>query len=152
MRSRNTLLAALIASVVLNLALVGFVAARLGGDDRAAMRPMFNTFRGVQELPEARRDALRPMLREHFRQMRPNIRNIRAAQQQLDAALTADPFDRARLDAALAAFRHALMASQTTSHDALRDLAEALTAEERVLLHAAMSRRGRDGAHRTPPR
>ena len=40
-----------------------------------------------------RRDALRPVMREHRRAMRPRMRALREHQRELTSAIDADPFD-----------------------------------------------------------
>jgi uncharacterized membrane protein len=92
----------------------------------------------LRDLPDARRDELRPLLRAEFRQARGEMRRMRVAQRDIRSALTAEPFSDAELAAALAAFRTALLASQEGSHAALVRLAQALTPEERLKLAAAM--------------
>lgn len=148
------LLIALIASVAANLGLAGFVTGRLSaaGPVPAALDPSLGMFRVLRELPEPRRDALRPAFREHFRGLRSELREMRAAQQRINRTLTAEPFDAEALDAALAGFRNALLASQEANHRLLVGTARVMTAEERRLLRDTMSRRPgphqREGSHR----
>jgi uncharacterized membrane protein len=139
MSYRNWLLAALAVSLVINLGLGGFVLGRMtGAAPTPTLDPMLTTLRLVRDLPEQRRQELRPLLREPFRAMRPEIRRMWAAQRRINEALAADPFDPDALDDALAEFRDALVASQQRSHPGLVRLVVAMTPQERVLLRDAM--------------
>jgi len=143
--SRKWMISGLVLSVTLNLALAGFVAGRLFeprmGPPR--MDPSLAFFPALRELPEARRQELRPIMREQFRHARSDMRRMRDAQRSVHGALTAEPFSEAELTDALAGFRTALLASQEGSHAALVRLAQALTPAERRLLATAMRERTR---------
>jgi uncharacterized membrane protein len=138
--SRKWIVGALVVSMALNLALAGFVAGRLLEPRMGPPRldPSLALFPMLRDLPDARRDELRPLLRAEFRQARGEMRRMRVAQRDIRSALTAEPFSDAELAAALAAFRTALLASQEGSHAALVRLAQALTPEERRMLATAM--------------
>lgn len=150
MRSK-WLIVALIASLAGNLALGGFVFGRLGtpAPVPAALDPSLGMFRVLRELPEARREALRPPLREHFRSLRGDLQGMREAQRRINRALAGEPFDATALETALQGFRTALLDSQEHNHAMLVRLAGAMTAEERQLLRDAMTRSRR---HRGPER
>lgn len=154
MSNRSWLLAALAASVVVNLVLGGYLLGRLSaGRPPGSVDPMLSGLHMVRALPEARRDELRPLLRASFRDMRPEMRRMWRAQRRIDAALDAEPFAAAELEAALAEFRGALLATQQRSHQAVVELASVLTPAERRLLREAMAvpprrhHRGDDGPH-----
>lgn len=143
--SRKWMIAALAVSVTLNLALGGFVVGRIleprVGPPR--MDPTLAFFPALRELPESRRQALRPIMRGQFRHARSDMRRIREAQRSIHEALTAEPFSESALAAALAEFSNALRAGQEGSHAALVRLAQALTPAERRLLATAMRERAR---------
>lgn len=144
MRSNKGLIAALVVSLALNLALIGFAAGRIGaGPGAHPIVASFGAARVLRQLPDARQDELRPLYREQMREIRPHIRELRQSQHHLAAALTAEPFDRDVLAAELAEFRTALLASQTASHQALVELAHAMTPEERALLRTSIAFRAR---------
>lgn len=147
MRS-SWLMVALVASLGLNLALAGFVAGRLSqpGPAPAAMDPSLGMFRVLRGLPEPRREALRPMVRDHMRELRGALRDMRRAQGRINGALAAEPLDPTALAEALAGFRQTLLSSQELNHALLVRLSERLTREERRLLIDAMSR----GQRRAP--
>jgi uncharacterized membrane protein len=142
MRSPNVLVVALIVSVVINLALAGFVVGRLtaAGPAPPMLDPYLGSLRALHVLPDDRAATLRPLLREHFRGLRPDVREMRRAQSGINQALATDPFDPAQLDEALAAFRAVLLQSQERSHQALIQLAGSLTTEERAALREALTR------------
>lgn len=149
MRNGNKwLVIVLLASLGANLALAGFIAGRLGqpGPAPAAMDPSMGMFRMLRELPESRREALRPMVRDHLRELRGALRGMRAAQGRINAALATEPFEPAALDDALTRFREALLTSQELNHALLVRVSERLSGEERRRLVDAMSR-----GHRRPP-
>jgi len=145
MRSSRVVIIALVLSLGANLALVGFVAGR--SFERAGMPsrmdPSLAFFPVLRTLPESRQAELRPLMREQLRGIRPEIRRMRRAQRSIGQALTATPFEAQNLDLALSEFRTALLASQTSNHQALIRLAEAMSPEERALLGDAMRRNAR---------
>ncbi|HEX7037659.1 MAG TPA: periplasmic heavy metal sensor [Pseudomonadales bacterium] len=163
MPSRKWLIALLVASLAVNLALGGFLVGQMTRPERPVMLdPSLSLFRVVRELPDARRDELRPTLRAHFRELRGDIRKLRAAQRGIETALTEEPFRPDALGAALTAFRSAMLDSQQRNHRLLVDVAGAMTADERALLVEEMKRprlmhrRSRDhdvrrGPEREPP-
>jgi uncharacterized membrane protein len=153
MRTRNWLTVALAASVAVNLALVGFLAGRAGPAPGMTMPPdpSLGAFRVLRDIPESRRDALRPLLREHLRAVRPHLRRLRSAQADIRHALEAEPYDSKALDTALAEFRGALATSQRHSHQALSRLAANMTPGERRLLLDAMAELPRGHRPAPPP-
>lgn len=140
----------LITSVVLNLLLVGFITGKrampeAGGD------PTRHYPRWVRTLPEPRREALRPMLRSHMREMRPSLRELRTLHHNIRAAIVADPFDAAVLDSALAAMREQNDKVQVISHNSFIDFVATLTPEEREQLAQDVGRsRPRGGSGHEP--
>jgi uncharacterized membrane protein len=145
------LIVGLVVSLGANIALIGFLAGRASTFDPRphGVDPTLGIARMLPELPEARRKALRPLVRAHMRSVRPSIREIRHAQQALGTAILADPFDREALESALAAFREHLAQSQVASHAAFVGLVEKLTPDERRLLVDVLQREPR---HRRFPR
>lgn len=162
MPSRKWLIALLGVSLAVNLALGGFLVGQMSRPERPTMLdPSLSLFRAVRELPDARRDEFRPTIRAHFRELRGDIRQLRAAQRGIEAALTEEPFRPDALDAALTQFRTALLDSQQRNHRLLVDMAAAMTPEERALLVEEMKRPrlmyrrprdhdGRNGQEREP--
>ncbi len=160
MRNRNWLVIGLALSVAMNLALAGFVAGRMlqPGPMPGMLDPSLSLFRVVHDLPEPRRDQFRATLREHFHGLRGDLRRIRHAQHDINAALEAEPFDPRALDEALDRFRASLMEGQRNNQALLVKVATAMTAEERRQLIEAMSHanphhlHGRPGAGERFPR
>jgi uncharacterized membrane protein len=144
------LIASLVASLAVNLALAGFVVGRLTlpGAVPATLDPSLSMFRVLRQLPEPRRDELRPIVRAHFVGLRGDLRRMREAQDHINAALATHPFDAAALNGALEGFRQALMDSQQANHRVLVRVAGDMTPAERELLREAMTRPPRHG----PPR
>jgi len=147
MRSSRWLMIALIGSMGINLALIGFTVGRAtSGELRPEMlNPMPGFARLLHELPAERREALRPQLREHFAGMRSSVRGIRKAQEELGRAIVAEPFDPDRLARALDAVRDHLLTSQANSNAAFVSLVTELTPAERQQLLKRLSSRGPGG-------
>ncbi len=95
----------------------------------------------LRSLPDARREELRPLAREHFRHLRPHLRKIREHQRELYAALTADPFNPEKLQATLTQMHGGMVASQTASHASFVNFVAALSATERAELAQRMQHR-----------
>jgi uncharacterized membrane protein len=144
----------LVLSLGANLAMAGFLAGRAAGDGGGPrlLDPNLRVTRMLlQQLPEERREALRPLVRDQFRSIRPSVGGIREAQRDIEAALVAEPFDPEKLEEALGAFRTHLSRSQETSHAAFVGLARSLSPEERRLLGRALEGSGRHRPHGHPP-
>lgn len=142
MTSKRWLISALILSLVANGILIGYL---LGNFSRHEFRPpLVNSMAGARhilsELPTARRDALRPLLNQHLRDLRPNLRELRSAQSDIRAAILADPFDAEVLRAALDHFQQLLGASQAGGNDSYVTFIAALNPAERELLVKGMNR------------
>ena len=127
------LIGGLAASVVLNLALIGFLIGTAFGPPPWARRgfdPTDGLARLMFFLGEERRRAVLGDGRTR-REVGASLKDMRRAQRAVGEALTAEPFDRAALAAALAQFRDHFGARQTLSHAALVEIAERMTPEER---------------------
>ncbi|MCZ6644431.1 MAG: periplasmic heavy metal sensor [Gammaproteobacteria bacterium] len=142
MTHNKWLIVALVVSLAINFALAGFFIGRASNLDlhRTLMDPTLGFSRVLRQLPDERRAELRPLIRRHFRGMRPSLGGIRQAQSELNEALTADPFDAQRLAVALEQFREHLADNQMASHDSLVALVAALEPGERRLLVESMRR------------
>lgn len=159
MRSNKWLILALVLSLGVNIALVGFMAGRASqGLQFRHVDPTVGFMRGFQELDEQRREELRPLLREHFRAVLPSLWQMRGAHRELHQAVLAEPFNAAALETVLADLRRHLGESQEVGHAALVRLATELSAEERRLLIDLTLRPRRGGPpfgpdrpHRRPP-
>ena len=139
------LVAALAASLIVNLVLVGFLAGRFSGG--SMHRPAFDSMLGMRAptrfLSEERRAELDPVVRQ-FREAVPSLRRLRGAQRVLYDAITADPFEPEPLEEALASFRSNLLAGQEAGHAAFVNLVESLTLEERARMLKSMRARKRE--------
>jgi uncharacterized membrane protein len=141
MRSSKWLILALVLSVGINVALIGYFAGRAshGGHPRN-LDPTIGFMRVLPNLPDARRRELRPLARKHLREIVPSLRQMRGAQQRLSRVLLAEPFDARALEEVLEAIRQHMATSQVTSHAAFVNLASRLTPAERRLLVDIMQR------------
>ena len=144
---------ALCASLAVNLALGGFVLGQsLKRPPAYGADPVRVFPRWARGLPEARRDALRPYLREHMRAMRPHVRGLRAQHGTLTAALRAAPYNPDALTAALAALRESRGRMQADGDAAFAAFVAELSHEERLALAENIARpRHRGGRERAPP-
>lgn len=156
MNKTRWLVGGLVVSLILNIAIVGFVFGRLsGGGLRGPMfDPTMSITRALRVLPEERRSELRPLIGKQMRAMGPSARRLHHNQDELYRAILAEPYDRSLLEQSLSAFRDTLNTSQETSHRAFVDVIDALTPSERRLLLEHM--RSRAMRHRgegmRPPR
>ena len=151
MRNR-WLVAGLVVSLVVNLALAGFVAGRLTRD--FAPMPGFDPLVGVVRLvrfldDDRRREVMRELWGKR-REFRTSLRAIRGAQRAVATAVTAEPFDEEALRAAFAEFRAQLERSQADSHEMLATIAARLTPEERGRLARVVAGPGRHRGDRPP--
>ena len=127
------LIGGLAASVVLNLTLIGFLVGTAFGPPPWARRgfdPTDSLVRLMFFLSEERRQAVLGDGRAR-QEIGASLKAMRHAQRAIGEALTAEPFDRAALAAALDQFRDQFETHQTRSHAALVDIAERMTPEER---------------------
>ena len=124
----------LIASLALNLAILGALGSawvhfrRVGPLNPNG--PGANLLGYVTTLPAARRDALIAGSGRPQQELRSPRQDMRTARGELDAALAAEPFDRARFIAAQKALFEAEIALRTAAQRIAGRLAEQLTPDE----------------------
>ena len=133
MKSR-WLVIALVVSLVLNLALVGFLVGAAGRPP-PWRSPGFDATAGfsrlVRFLPEERRAAVFGNGDDLRREIRQSLRTMRQAQHGIEEALAAEPFDPDRLAAALEDFRAQFASNHERSHEGLVSIMQKLTPDER---------------------
>lgn len=132
---------ALIASLALNLLVVGAAAGmmlgfgkhgpRFGGPGRGED---FGLMGLTRHLPDDRRKEIRKQLREDRDRLRPMVDDLRAARREAAEKLSAEPFDKAALEAAITAAGDKERALRQTAVSAFVGHAERLTASERRML------------------
>lgn len=151
MSARRWLVVGLTASVVVNLLLIGFLIGRVSGMPRAHSFQA-NTQASIawmmRNLPEERREVLRPDAREHFRRIRPELRALREAQRRLFSVLTAEELDLENLDAVIGELRTRSDSIQRGNLELLGELAGKLTLEERRILAEGLMRRPKRASQR----
>lgn len=145
-RSRRRLL---IASVVLNVFLIGAIGAGLAmrhgphlfdGDRVRPPRPfeMPSPRKIRAALPDSARPVAEAMFAAHRSEVRGKIGALVDARRQVAAAIRAEPFDRAALDAALAALRLREADVADTVQSMIADLASELDADSRSRIAALL--------------
>ena len=145
------LVGALIASIVVNLLLAGFILGRKSGDfgfrEGVGAAPIMPQLRFLEA------DRLREVTEglQSRRELRPILRKLHRSQRDIRAAFVAEPFDEEALSEAFADFRGRLEQSQALSHKKLVVVAARLTADERRRLTRGMDRR-RGPPDKRPPR
>lgn len=149
MSTTKKLAVLLAVSVGLNLFLLGMVVVGLarmphGGafGPPPTARPF--AFRGDEPLG-AEHPRLRKMLAGHEPGLLDQRRALQGARARVKAALEAEPFERARLEAELGNLRSETEHAQAAMHRALVEVASDMTPEERKRLPLSMRPRGRDG-------
>jgi len=135
-RSKRRLKYALIASLALNLLIIGAVAGTMVGFKKHGPRmgargEDFGMMGLTRVLPEERRKEVRKQLRADREKLRPLMEEVRTARRAAADALAAEPFDRAALDAAIAAVAEKERTVRQAAVNAFLGHAETLTAEER---------------------
>ena len=121
------------ASLILNLALIGFLIGAAFGPPPPWARRSFDPTDGLAQMmrflgEERRRDLLDGRER---REIGASLRELRRTQRAIYKAVVAEPFDHEALAATLAQFREQFASSQALSHAALADLIAQLTPKER---------------------
>ncbi|WP_417494684.1 periplasmic heavy metal sensor [Maricaulis sp.] len=161
MRSPTPWIAALLVSVLLNGALIGFVAHRSAdgpswraGSDGAGpggppppeppMASGFNVRGFLEALPEAEREVAGRRLRENMETMRELGREAREARREADEVLAADPFDPEAAQAALQRVREIRLGFEARMEASLIEVIAGLDPEVR----AAALEAGRRSSHR----
>ena len=133
----NRLRRLLIASLAINLLLVG---AALGAVWRARHHgfPGFGNDLGmmgfVRQLPSDRQPGIRDQLTAERQALRPFRREVRETWNAANAQLAAEPFDKGKLQGAMAQSRAAATKFDEAISTALISIAEKLSPEERKLL------------------
>jgi Spy/CpxP family protein refolding chaperone len=138
----------LLVSVAINLAVAGFMGSRMmgwGGPGRGGDRFVE---RVTRDMPPEAASRVRAALAAQRPAMNRNIEEMRRAREEVRAALTAEPFDRSKLEAAFANVRRIGDAMQDSMHAGVLSVAQDLGAPERARL-ARMLDRGPPGH---PPR
>jgi Spy/CpxP family protein refolding chaperone len=129
-RPRRLWLIAGIASAVLNVFLVGFIAGR------QAFGPGGCGARGFGR-GEHRGEFQKYVSSEEWARLRAQLAEVRKARKDVREALEREPFDRARLEASLSALRQHSADVQQDMHRMLLDDASKLTPEQRRRLAGA---------------
>ena len=129
--SKWTLLA-LVVSIALNLLLAGYLVGRINkGTAPQAHDPTFTFPQFARHLSKTRRDEMRPMIRQHMRHLRPDVRQMRGHRQALNTAITAQPFDPEALAQALSAMHTAQQKLLIGTQESFVQFVTALSKEER---------------------
>lgn len=128
---------ALIASLAFNLLVIGGV---------ASARFFHHRDRGlagfVRKLPADRQGPIGEALRAERAKLAPLREAVRAAWNESNAALGEEPFDEAKLKAALARYNEAETKMRTAISDALAETAGKLNADERRIMREWRERKG----------
>ena len=152
---------ALLSSLALNLILGGWLMSRAAWGPRNlphaqhATLPHLADLRAFRRaLPEARQAAVDRSVDRHRPAMRERVGGLFAARRAVRAAMRAEPFDRAALDAAFAQLRQAESEAAESAQTLMGDVFEAATPVERAALADLVPRhaRNRERAHHQHPR
>ena len=154
-RRRRWLLGGLVASLAVNMFLIGWMVGAAprdgpfaiwswGAGSTAATPGWLRAGLGSEGM-----DRFAVNWRRHRAEMKPLVAEIKSLRGELRAALGAEPFDRARYTAALATLRAHHDALQARIHEVMVDTVADLSPDQRRQLMAAVGgRRGAPGHHR----
>jgi uncharacterized membrane protein len=134
----------LIASLALNLLFVGVFAAAVWHHHQAGPKPKPiepGLLGFVKELPDDRQDVVRAEITAAREAMKDLRATVRKSWVDANALLTAEPFDKAKFNAALAQLREVEDRYKTGLNGALADTAEKLSPDERKLLQSWREKR-----------
>jgi uncharacterized membrane protein len=129
----------LIASLALNLAIIGAVAGSMLGHGRhppprSGQGEDFGMMGLTRVLPDDRRKEMRKLLRTDRENLRPLMDEVRAARRTAADKLAAEPFDRAALEAAIASVAEKERALRQSAVTAFVGHVESLKPDERAKL------------------
>jgi len=139
---------ALAVSIALNLLLAGIFVGR--AFHRRHPPPPDHDMPAMRGDRDGKRAPLRGLLREHGDELKDKRRAIGEARRTAQAALEAEPFDRAALERALEGLRKETVASQEVLHRVIADAAAKGSPDERRKLGRALERSGLGGDERRP--
>lgn len=136
-KKRRWLWPLLIVSLALNLLFVGLMAGnwwRHGG--HGGRNKVFTGAieKLMQDLPEAKRDHAATLLNRHREEVRPLRQQLRDARKTAKDAVLTEPYDAAKVEAALARFREIRTSQHKSMHNMIMDLLKDLNLEERKKL------------------
>lgn len=132
---RNWLRIALIASLAVNLLVIGAAASamyRIHQHQPTLSSVSTNLLAFTSSLPEPRRKQLWSSIREEHSRLRPLRDDVRAARMEWRRALAAEPFDHARFDKAQSSVLEAENKARSEAQRLFNSLATQLTAQERA--------------------
>lgn len=141
----------IVASIALNLALIGFIVGK-----QASPPPDFDVAtaypRWARTLPDARREELRPLVRQHLRTLRPRTAGMRQHTAAIADVIVKQPFDRAALERTLEQMRTELHRTRALSHASFVEFVSQLSVEERQQMAADMMSPRKNRHYRPRPR
>ena len=143
MQTNRWLIGGLVVSLMMNLLLVGIIIGRVSSFGPApgmGPDPTAGFFRVLGFLSDERRAEITPNLHHQMGDLMPVLHQMRNNQRHVFETLTANPFDPAALEQALAELRTNLTAAQVASHRSFVEMAKSLTPDEREELARAMRR------------
>lgn len=144
------LLIALVISLGINLAMLGFAVARMIFEPTSFANAIHISPRWAHHLPDERRKELRPLLREQFKRARAHRPLLREKHKAVQRALAAEDFSEKSLNQALVELRRTLQTSQNQSHQDFSSFVTRLTASERKDLAKELLRRSRPRDQKQP--
>jgi uncharacterized membrane protein len=137
-RAPRWLWVVLILSLALNLLVIGIVAGswwRHGGPRDHRDRIFTGAIeRLMKDLPEAKRQHARDLLERHRQAVSPIRGELREARKNAKEAVLTEPYDEAKVKAALARFREIRLSQHQSMHDMMLGLLKDLTLKERKQL------------------
>ena len=132
---------ALVVSLALNLLFIGGMAAAAWHFNARHTRGEFGLLGFARQLPVEHQEAFRKQVLEARASLKDEKEAVRAAWLDVNSLLTAEPFDKEKLKAAMAKLRESENQFRTGLNNSFAEIAERVTPEERKLLQAWRDKR-----------
>jgi uncharacterized membrane protein len=132
---------ALIVSLALNLLFIGGLAAAAWHYNARHTRGEFGLLAFARQLPVEHQEAFRKQVLDARVSLKDEREAVRSAWLEINSLLTAEPFDKEKLKAALANLREAENQFRTGLNNSFAEIAASVTPEERKLLQAWRDKR-----------
>ena len=127
--SHKALIGLVVVSIALNLLLAGLIGGHMLREGRHSPPPLAWAFK---EVPPSTREKVRPLLREHAREVMAARRDVRQSERALQKLLQSETLAQEELEAGLASMRRSTADYHELVHEIGIDVLLSLDAKERM--------------------